>query len=436
MVWDSSADQLAVVLGSISIVLSFPVLLSTALFPLCRSYSRQLVFFLTLANFGQGFVFVLQHLSPYPLCLAQSLFALFVDNSSFLWTLSITIYIWRGLQSTDSTHENAQLIKYFHVICWIIPLCISGIVGFYSSSIISPSNSSPWCSIDSSHSTFMWLSIYAPLFITYCLTLFFYFLAHQSLRSLADSESTLPVHPSNIQWEITDLRSKLLFIPLSFLLLRSFDLLYRILTLFHSPYANATWIIRLTSITNPSQGSIMGLIFVFFTRRVRQQFIERIKQMKILSCLRENQQENFIQSKNRNRIGDGESFQNMSVESYQAVFGSTHSDSFSSLFHPAQQALLYDAMIDSCPSSPNLSLSRRMSPILINQDIPSHPQSRTRSSAASPLSSPPSMSASSGRLSAVPTSSLDRQISNTITGSRLSNAVAQSQGRSPMSPTK
>src|SRR5205085_2671647 len=145
MFWDDAQVHISRILGAFTIFFTLTIFLSSALLPQCRTQARSLVFYLSLCNFGQGLYFVIQNTSSAAptFCIVESIFALFVDISSYMWSLCISYYVYRAMKEQNT--DLAYLNKYFHALSWTWPLAIVIAVAAKQSEIMAQYE--PFCMI-------------------------------------------------------------------------------------------------------------------------------------------------------------------------------------------------------------------------------------------------------------------------------------------------
>lgn len=109
------------ILGSLLIIITYIVWRDL------RTKARQIVVFLSVADFltAVGYLYGSIQLftdSSWD-CIAQSAVTTFANISSFLWTISIAIYIYMLIVKSDQNY-GGQLMIGFHIINWGVPLVI------------------------------------------------------------------------------------------------------------------------------------------------------------------------------------------------------------------------------------------------------------------------------------------------------------------------
>lgn len=91
-----------------------------------RTTSRKLVVYLSWANLFLSFGYGYGALRDYPIngfvtdCVIQSVVSTFCQTSSFVWTVSVSVYLYITLVKNDiNTAENSM--QYFHIAAWACP---------------------------------------------------------------------------------------------------------------------------------------------------------------------------------------------------------------------------------------------------------------------------------------------------------------------------
>jgi hypothetical protein len=123
-------------LGALFIISTF------LLFREIRLFSTRLIFFLSLSDFMASLCwFPFGYLSDVS-CLAQAMGLQFFLCSSLLWTMCISLSLVFAFYSDRfESFELSQNMKYYHIICWGIPL-LSVVICF---SFGRYANVGPWC---------------------------------------------------------------------------------------------------------------------------------------------------------------------------------------------------------------------------------------------------------------------------------------------------
>lgn len=110
------------VAGSLFVIVSF------FLFPHLRTFNKQLILFLAIADLLtaccdiMSFGFFAHPKSDTVLCYAQAIGIQFAETSSFLWSLMICIYLYLSAVWNFSTKRAQKFLPMFLVVGYIIPV--------------------------------------------------------------------------------------------------------------------------------------------------------------------------------------------------------------------------------------------------------------------------------------------------------------------------
>src|SRR5438105_634117 len=100
MSWNEAEAGITLILGAFSIFFTICIILTSIFLPQCRTQARLLVLYLSLTNLGQGLFFVLPNASHYSntFCIALSIYSVFVDTASYLFTVCISYYVYKAIK--------------------------------------------------------------------------------------------------------------------------------------------------------------------------------------------------------------------------------------------------------------------------------------------------------------------------------------------------
>ena len=167
----------------LSIVGSLLIIVSYCLWHDLRTKARRIVVFLSVADLISAVAYLYGSLRAFKSetwdCIAQSAVSTYSNIASFLWTISVAIYIYMLIVKLDQDYGGSSLL-WFHIVNWGIPLVIviaalsAGGLGWDQSYV-----SVGWCWVDLSNEQFMmWMLLagkiweiaaYIMLPVIYCL---------------------------------------------------------------------------------------------------------------------------------------------------------------------------------------------------------------------------------------------------------------------------
>eukprot|EP00455_Lapot_gusevi_P020790 TRINITY_DN2197_c0_g1_i5.p1 TRINITY_DN2197_c0_g1~~TRINITY_DN2197_c0_g1_i5.p1 ORF type:complete len:315 (+),score=23.92 TRINITY_DN2197_c0_g1_i5:112-1056(+) len=266
----------AIVCGALSLVGSFILIVTYFLFKDLgnESVSRQLIFYLSLADFGQGIFFVMYGLESHSLsCAVMSVYGIFTAVSSFLWTVCIAHYVWRMVSSPQ---ERLGYPYWYHIISWGYPALYLCILLVTKPNVFSRDEDVGWCFMPRSERYLRVATIYAPLAICWILTFVYYFLARRQVQQMREMSLFTPFAREK-QNAVQEVLNKLTLIPLGFIFLRIWGCLYRFTSISWDDNDSSLqdrfyWLEVLTSFGDPSQGIFNFFVFVVFTKKVRDRY--------------------------------------------------------------------------------------------------------------------------------------------------------------------
>lgn len=119
------------VAGSLFVIISF------FLFPHLRTFNKQLILCLAIADLLTAcsdvlsFGFFAHPLREHPLCQAQAIGIQFGETSSFLWSLMVCIYLYLSAVSNLSTDRAKKFLPAFLVVGFVVPIIPVIVVSVY-----------------------------------------------------------------------------------------------------------------------------------------------------------------------------------------------------------------------------------------------------------------------------------------------------------------
>eukprot|EP00042_Codosiga_hollandica_P040621 m.352146 g.352146 ORF g.352146 m.352146 type:complete len:319 (+) comp55910_c0_seq1:303-1259(+) len=271
--------------GSFSILGSLLIFLSYFLWKDIRSPPRRLLVYLAFCDLltamfniiGLGLKYDPAN-SRSTSCVIQSFFTTWSSMASFCWTLSIGVYLYFALVYRQLALAN-KLIMWFHVIAWGLPLILT-IAALADEKLgYDPNFSRGWCWIvclDQRQET-LWHTLEGKglEIITIICTVVIY----ARIKYFLSFQKANPEHLHLITVEgkqaISDIDSKLLFVPAVFIFLRIWGTTKFLLTAFgdYQPYY---WLQVLQNFGDSAQGWTNALLFCVWTKKVRQHFVSAL----------------------------------------------------------------------------------------------------------------------------------------------------------------
>ncbi|MEE6485102.1 hypothetical protein FKM82_014174 [Ascaphus truei] len=276
-------EQVIVLLScALSCLGSALIILTHARWPELRSRPRQLLLYLSVADLlsaASYFYGVLRDFrGPAWDCVAQGALSTFSNTSSFFWTVAVAVYLYVTIVHSQQGLAE-QMICWFHVISWGVPLVITvSAVSLqkigYDASFVSVG----WCWISiEAEDKLMWMLLtgkvweilaYFTLPVLYILIRKHIGRAHAALSEYRPILAAAPIYQPRT---IAD--KKLVFIPLIFIFLRIWSTIRFILTLCNSSAVHNPILLILHGIGNTFQGGANCIMFVLCTRVIRSRLL-------------------------------------------------------------------------------------------------------------------------------------------------------------------
>jgi len=265
------------VLGILSSFGSLLVIFSYWLFKRSRSLSRFLVCILSFCDFCQGLFYPMNQLTSG--CLFLTPFGIWSSLTSFFWTACIAYFVNRVIRNPETGCRH--YMKIFHIVSWSYPSIfgIALIVKYSQDPAFFDKTIFPWCYLGPGYIPWRLFSINIPLFVCWILTTAWYFSAAHRILSLArihssrQSENLSPERKQATAEILKEVRNKLIFIPSFFIFQRVWDAVSRLIEMFDSG-ATPEWLVWVAGIANSSQGITNCLVFVIFTKRIRDGYLD------------------------------------------------------------------------------------------------------------------------------------------------------------------
>jgi len=266
-----------------SVVGSFIIILSYVLWKDVRSPLRRLLVFLSFSDFltaAGNLIGLAQDKNNHITCTIQSFITTSSAIASFLWTMSIALYLYLVI---SKRHTLAlKLIPLFHMVSWGVPLVIvcfamgfgalgrdyySGVVGWCW---ISDSKIIVWPSFPGTESAFFWKIVAGKgieLF-TYIFTPIVYILSKREL-DYQYYEQRLLLN-TTVRATLQDTDRKLVLIPIIFVGVRIWG---SVRFVFAPSLEGLYWLAFIQGVGDSAQGWANCILFCIFTRKIREKFV-------------------------------------------------------------------------------------------------------------------------------------------------------------------
>ncbi|XP_019852968.1 PREDICTED: probable G-protein coupled receptor 157 [Amphimedon queenslandica] len=218
-------------------------------------------------------------------CMTQAIVAVYCNNSSILWTLSVAIYLYFRIVTNPHSPE-----KFFRILLYImyavnygLPLVLTIWLALTKRLGFSPFDSSGWCSlityryIEMESYKPVKVDVYASFFgndMLIILTLITIPVLYFSIKRNAKKQLS-SVATENLRHKLNSIELKFTAIPLVFLFLRLWSLILSIMYDYaqvddkHVPQKLKIILLYLSGIGDSSQGTANSIIFIFFTEKAR-----------------------------------------------------------------------------------------------------------------------------------------------------------------------
>lgn len=267
--------------GLLGTVGAIAVILTYILFEDMRTTSRALMLFLSLCDLGMGMRFLSIDLDYRSVewCTFQSVWGLWVTTASFLWTASISIYVYSVLR-TPNVQFPRWALWLFHIVSWGYPTCFAFInVDEADRSVASPLDQTrmlPWCYMSTQWSAELRALVFVvPLFVSWIVTVCMYSRAYRIISSYKEVQ-TVDASLTNQPHELREMSLKFIYIPIVFIVLRSFDAIQNVYMLIWGmesiPFS--AWFTLAQLFCDAAQGFFNCVVFVYMTANVRHRLFQ------------------------------------------------------------------------------------------------------------------------------------------------------------------
>jgi len=219
------------------------------------------------------------------LCTIQSSFTTFSSMASFMWTISIAVYLYLTikLKEIKTPQKTFWIFTLFHAICWGVPLLsiswalLNNALG-YDDSLkgnvgwcwIAASNSIKWPKMEANGSQIFWefVSGKGLELLAYILAPILYIASKRELSTANERFSHLTL---NVQFReaIAEADRKLILVPAIFILVRIWGTVRILLlnTVVGQTIQQQFWLAVMQGVGDSAQGWANCILFCFFTRK-------------------------------------------------------------------------------------------------------------------------------------------------------------------------
>lgn len=281
------------VLGALSIIVTFFAFAS-----LRQRRGRQLIFFLSVCDLLTAATYsfepnakgrVLSGLVDTDLlCRIQGVATIYFPVASFLWTLCISIFIYRN--TPQRMKSFCATCATFHAVCWVIPAILCAVVianrreGANSNAATDMHNTGGWCWLNTTdlepESRLMWelvggKGVEITCILSVCVL---YFLTARKFRANDMHELEQRLMPEDertpVRQNVQEFQRKMVLVPVFFVLARLWGSINTFLFAFAGPGGPAMDAFIgamecLQAFCDPIQGFLNGILFVAFSVEVR-----------------------------------------------------------------------------------------------------------------------------------------------------------------------
>ncbi|KYR00303.1 cAMP receptor-like protein [Tieghemostelium lacteum] len=157
-------DKIVYFSSGLGIIGALFIILSYLIFRSSRNFSTRLIMFLSLSDLMSAISYLPFGRESKALCDLQGMGLVFFLSSSYFWTMTISISLF--LVFFTEKYELNYLMKYFHAICWGIPMFSTLVSLIFNAYGLTGS----WCFIEDPTSFFR-LFYYLPLIVVFLINL-------------------------------------------------------------------------------------------------------------------------------------------------------------------------------------------------------------------------------------------------------------------------
>jgi len=276
---------------SLSICGSILIVLSYVLWKDIRSPLRRLLVYLSITDFltATGNILGVSENRDPVICKVQSFVSTSSAISSFLWTMSIAIYLYLVI---SKRHTFAlKMIPLFHMVSWGVPLMlVCFAMGFDALGVDNESGIVGWCWIAEMYyiqwpifSNLNYTNLFWKLvagkgieLFTYIFTPIVYILSKRQL-DFVNYDQRLLLNNS-VRTTLQDTDRKLVLIPLIFVGCRIWGSVRFLAAVWdRNVIVDFYWLAFLQGIGDSAQGWANCFLFCIFTRKIRDKFVDKIQ---------------------------------------------------------------------------------------------------------------------------------------------------------------
>ncbi|XP_065178224.1 G-protein coupled receptor 157-like [Sycon ciliatum] len=272
------------------------IIISYILFKTIRSRSRHILVCLSVADLGvavsNGTGLLASH-SP-SICQGQAAAATFFGASCLLWTIALAVYLYAAVVLQWQVIKNVRVMVVFYVICWGIPLAVTctligmQLLGGRPSSITGWQGW--WCVLKPGighvkSTVFIFLASELWAYLAYILVPILYFRTRFHIQKETKAGEQFVTSGSVVAVQAVD--RKLMLLPMLFILLHIWSSIMTVRQMYYmfsdddDPQMDRpkTWyqtLHFLQGVGDSAQGFCNGLLFVVFTKKVRQHYLNML----------------------------------------------------------------------------------------------------------------------------------------------------------------
>eukprot|EP00667_Euglena_gracilis_P007978 EG_transcript_8080 len=263
-------DAIFVTSGILGALGSLSIIIVHLCFPALRSPTRNVLVFLSIADLTQSLFFCLhtpEALKNPSYCLFHTAWGVFAAASSFFWTACTAYVVFRTVSFPDNPIHKSEWAL-FHLVSWGYPLVagLNCVLQYDPGTFEYPFDNGQqgwFLCMDRSHKTQM-VEYQAPLIGCWVFTSMMYTLARHSLDRMP---FFIDLQDRAHGGHEIQLRTKLILVPLIFVILRVWSLVDMIL-IWHK--RQNVVLLTLRAICDPLQGFCNAMVFLVMTHRVKQ----------------------------------------------------------------------------------------------------------------------------------------------------------------------
>eukprot|EP00118_Oscarella_pearsei_P014788 m.129261 g.129261 ORF g.129261 m.129261 type:complete len:355 (+) comp37975_c0_seq5:46-1110(+) len=342
-------DTILLVVGSLSLLGAFTIVMTYVLFRDLRGTARLLLVFLSLTDIMTTAANVagiaMRPNETTTGCQVQAGFAVYGTISSYLWTMFIAIYLYINV-TYEKLKLNRRLIYFvFHPLAWGVPLVVVAVAGGLDvfgldldrranvtnsneTGYRPPTVTAGWCFIRTTHAYAVhanhsslppkWFNGYWQDFwilmaggawelLSYFVCPVAYVLTIRRIsKESHESETGSFSKDVMTEEEVRSINRKLTFIPLVYFLLHAWSTV-RIILYFAKDYKRLSneGLLLLEGIGDCGQGLLNCILFCIFTKSVRQQIFSSCKRGQYRSVTLQDgsgeESRQLLQGQNRNK---------------------------------------------------------------------------------------------------------------------------------------